>query len=267
MKNNKALKWVNTAFLLAMLAVNALANLVPFGKGSTGEISELYPNLFTPAPVTFAIWGVIYFFMAVFIVYQWGPFDRTGASDKLVKRVGPWFALSCALNIGWIFAWHFDKIGLSVLLIFALLFSLIVLSYRTEAGREDAFDRRSVARGFDLYFGWNIAASIADVSVWLTKLDWNGFGLPETFWTIAVLLLGAVIGAMTVLIRRKWAAGLAVIWAYAGILIRHLTAGTNPGIVSIAIIGISLMLAAIFVSFLGAMQKNSKWVSLNPVNE
>ncbi len=267
MKNNKTLKWVNTAFLLAMIAVNALANLLPLGKGSTGDISALYPNLFTPAPITFAIWGVIYFFMAVFIVYQWGPFDRTGESDRLVKRVGPWFALSCALNIGWIFAWHFDKIGLSVLLIFALLFSLIVLSYRTEADRGAAFDRRSVARGFDIYLGWIIAAGIADVSVWLTKLGWNGFGLPEAFWTVVVLIVGALIGSVTVLVRRKWAAGLALIWAYAGILIRYFSAGTNPGIVTTAIIGISVMLTAIFVTFLGAMQKNSEWISLNSPSE
>lgn len=49
----------------AMIAVNALANILPFNGMNTGEISNLYNVLFTPAGYVFSIWGVIY--IAVFI--------------------------------------------------------------------------------------------------------------------------------------------------------------------------------------------------------
>jgi len=31
---------------------------------STGDLSDLYPNLFTPAGLTFSIWGLIYLALA-----------------------------------------------------------------------------------------------------------------------------------------------------------------------------------------------------------
>lgn len=68
----KLFKWCNTAAFAAVLAVNALANLLPIGGKTTGEISEQYANLFTPAGYTFAIWGLIYLLLGIFVVYGWG---------------------------------------------------------------------------------------------------------------------------------------------------------------------------------------------------
>lgn len=52
---------VPIAFTL-MVTVNALANILPINGVGTGEVSDKYGNLFAPAPITFAIWGVIYIF-------------------------------------------------------------------------------------------------------------------------------------------------------------------------------------------------------------
>jgi hypothetical protein len=42
-----------------MIVLNVLANALPLGGRTTGEISDAYPNLFAPAGYTFAIWGLI----------------------------------------------------------------------------------------------------------------------------------------------------------------------------------------------------------------
>ena len=54
---------------LVMVGVNALANILPINGISTGAISDSYPNLFAPAGFTFAIWGVIYLLLGVFIFH------------------------------------------------------------------------------------------------------------------------------------------------------------------------------------------------------
>ena len=43
---------------LVMVAVNALANILPIGGMNTGAVSDSYPNLFAPAGITFSIWAL-----------------------------------------------------------------------------------------------------------------------------------------------------------------------------------------------------------------
>lgn len=60
----------NTLGFAAVLAVNYLANSLPLNGKNTGELSDLYPNLFVPAGLTFAIWGVIYTWLLALVVWQ-----------------------------------------------------------------------------------------------------------------------------------------------------------------------------------------------------
>ncbi len=61
---------------LAMIIVNALANILPINDNNTGAVSNFYSNLFAPAPLTFSIWGVIYFLLAAYTLYQFGLFQK-----------------------------------------------------------------------------------------------------------------------------------------------------------------------------------------------
>ncbi len=61
---------VNIVGLVFTLVINALANIIPINGVTTGNVSDNIPSLFTPAGYVFAIWGVIYFFLIAFAVYQ-----------------------------------------------------------------------------------------------------------------------------------------------------------------------------------------------------
>ncbi len=247
----KSLKWLNTIALAAVILINALANLLPIGGNTTGQVSAAFPNLFTPAPITFAIWGIIYLAMVAFVLYQWGALDQGTFSTELRESIGLWFVISCAFNIAWIFCWHNKAIGASVVCIVGLLISLIMIQSRIGASNGDNLRWITVNAGFDIYYGWIIAATIANVSVLLTKQNWDGFGRSDQFWTVAVLLIGAAIGCAVVIKQRKWLSAVAVIWAYAGILIRHLSSsgygGAYPFVIAAALIGICAMLCTIIV--------------------
>ena len=52
----------------ATIIVNS-ANIIPLGGVTTGELSDLYGNLFTPAGYMFSIYGVICLILAVFSYY------------------------------------------------------------------------------------------------------------------------------------------------------------------------------------------------------
>lgn len=262
--NTNFLKWLNTIALVFVLVVNMLANLLPIGVGNTGKISKMYPNLFTPSGMTFSIWGVIYFCMVAFVLYQWGIFDHGAHSEAIRNVIGPWFAISCLLNVGWIFAWHYNKIGISVFLMFALLLSLVMIMGRLALTGHDRWSFWMVGLGFDLYFGWIIAASIANVNVWLTSIGWQRFGLSEISWTIVLLLLGSVITYAVVLWSGRQLIGLPVIWAYAGILQRHISPqelnGEYPSVIIFTFVGIVIILMSIFIfsDRIGAMLYESR---------
>ncbi|MCQ2558792.1 MAG: tryptophan-rich sensory protein [Oscillospiraceae bacterium] len=247
----KTMKWVNTIAFLAMVAINLLAELLPLGGYTTGQISDAYPNLFTPAGLTFAIWSIIYLLVGFFVLYQWGLFGSSEEGSRMTAKIGILFTLSCVLNILWILCWHSNSIGWSVMCMAGLLITLVLIQFRIRSDIAGKAQRFAVNAGFDIYYGWIIAAAIANISVWLVKLGWDRFGLSETFWAASIILVGAAVGICVVLIGRNRLAGLAMTWAYGGILMKHLSAaghaGKYPIIISVVILGIAGILASILL--------------------
>ena len=62
---------IMTFSLIAVVAVNVAANIVPFNGSTTGEISNRLPILFTPASYVFLIWPVIYLLLAAWLIRFW----------------------------------------------------------------------------------------------------------------------------------------------------------------------------------------------------
>lgn len=253
-KKRYAIIIINTIAYVVMIAVNILANMLPIGGKTTGEISALYPNLFTPAPYTFGIWGVIYVLLALFVLYQFGLFGSKRDSHRaaLLRDIGLLFALSSVANALWLVAWHYGQIATSVLLMLFLLITLIAINTRLR-GREKNFKEWFFVRlPFSIYFGWITVATIANITTLLVALEWDGFGLSDQVWTVIVLALGTLIAATVTIKQQSIAYALAVIWAYVGILVQHLSAdgfdGAYPAIIITASVGIALLVIASIVA-------------------
>jgi hypothetical protein len=88
---------------------------------------------------------------------------------------------------------------------------------------------------FSIYFGWITVATIANITVFLVSIGWNGFGIADYIWTMIILLVGALIGILRLNHDRNVAYGLVLVWAYLGILLKHITpdgfGGQYPGII------------------------------------
>ena len=125
-KNSSSyLKYVNiVAFVLTVIINSIAGSTTLLGGQDTAAISDKNPTLITPAGYVFSIWGIIYFLLGVFVIYQALPRER---SSIYHEKIGWLFVLSSLINIAWIFVWQYESLILSVVLIFALLFSLIAI--------------------------------------------------------------------------------------------------------------------------------------------
>ena len=108
----KTIRGLTLITFILMVVVNALANILPINGIGTGAVSDSYPNLFAPAGITFAIWGVIYLLLAAYTVFQLGLFKKNRSmSDALMNKIGVVFSISSIANTVWIFSWHYGIIA------------------------------------------------------------------------------------------------------------------------------------------------------------
>lgn len=236
------------ASFLAMIAVNALANILPINGISTGQISDSYPNLFAPAGITFSIWGLIYLLLGAYTVYQSGfiKTDFLKKNSKTFRNLNAYFCLSSLANILWIFAWHYKQMSLAVVLIICMLVLLIKIADLLKTVKCNYIQQLVIKTPFSIYFGWITVATIAAITTLLVSVGWDGFGVSEEIWTMLVLIVGAAIGVARMFSDNNKTYGLVFVWAYVGIYIKH----TSPAYFNGMYPGVLLVLMGCLIVFL-----------------
>ena len=216
--NPVILQITNIVAVVAVIVMNFVSTSLPLNGRSVQEISDALPSYFTPAPYTFAIWGLIYLALAGFGVYQALPAQR---ERPFLARIGWLFALSSVFNIAWLFAWHYGVYPLSILMMAGLLLTLIAIYLRLNIGRHDSAlttaDKLFYQVPFSLYLGWITVATIANVSSVVSYYDWNGFGLAEPIWSAIMMGVAVVVAGLLLFNRRNLAYAGVLVWALFGI--------------------------------------------------
>lgn len=235
---------VNLVGFLGTVVVNGLATILPLNNKTTVELSDQYPNLFVPAGLTFSIWGLIYILLAIFAIYSLIIAIKKDAMGSFINKIGILFFLSCIANMGWIFAWHFEIVPLSLVIMVLLLGFLLAIYMRLGIGKKGPTKEEQylVHLPFSVYLGWITIATIANVTALLVDVNWNGFGLSEQFWAVVVIVVGIAI-TLSVLVRRQDIYySLVVDWALLGILIKRLASSVPAqSVIIITIIGLVLI--------------------------
>ena len=223
------------AALVLVLTVNWAANALPLGGVRTGEVSALYSSYFTPASITFAIWSVIYAGLLVYAVYQALPERR---DEARLTPIGRLFIANCVLNSSWLFAWHYQLLGLSLVLMLCVLATL-VLTYRHLGSRLDV--SLLVRIPFTLYLAWICVATLANASAVQTSLQWNDVLLSHVHWTLAKIALAAAVGTTVCLLRRDPLFVLVLAWAAYGIAIKQVAVPEVHGAaLTVSVLGVLL---------------------------
>lgn len=245
------LAWLNLAGWVLMVTVNYLANALPINNLNTRQLSDKYPNLFVPAGITFSIWGIIYLLLAVFIFFSLKQAITRREVFPAFKRLGLLFFLTCLVNAGWIFAWHYEKLILSLVMMLTLLILLIVIYQRLDRRPYDELDRdRFPARlPFSLYLGWISVATVANATAVLVGLGWNRFGLSEQFWRVLILTAILILTLIFIFKKKDYFYALTILWALLGILYKRIqdTASFDRAVETAVIAAAALILLALFL--------------------
>jgi hypothetical protein len=227
----------NALSVVLALTVNILASTLPLNGQNTGEISDRFQVYFVPAGYVFAIWGIIYIGWIVFTIYQFLPAQK---ESPRLRNLGYLFALSGVFNAAWLFCWHYNLFGLSVLVMLTLLGLLIASYLKLNVGRSPVgnVEKWSVDVPFSVYLGWISVATVANVTSYLYFINWTGFGLALQAWAVIMLIVACLLGLLMTLTRRDSAYAFVLAWSFAGIAQKQ--AGT-------ALVANSAWVATVFV--------------------
>jgi tryptophan-rich sensory protein len=228
---------VRQASVLAA-AVVALAGAV-VGSGAAGGTpiptvagGALGPDATPVAPAgpAFSIWSVIYLGLAVYAIWQALP---TQAARPRQRRIGYWMLASLLLNAAWILCVQFDRLGLSVVMIAALLVVLIVAFAILRATQpESTFEKVVLDGTVGLYLGWVMVATVAGVAAFIVSAEGGALADPLSGgagWNphaVAMVVLPgvAVLGsALAIWDRGRLAPAVAAAWGLAWIGVARLT--------------------------------------------
>ena len=200
----KILQILNGIAFVSVIVINYLSNTGLMNGKTIGTVSDNINSLFTPAGYAFSIWGLIYLFLLAFIIYQGRSLFVKVSNDDFILKIGYWFIISCIANSAWVFCWVYGYTGISCLFIFLLLISLLKIVLNNNMEMFDASKSTIVFLWwpFVIYSGWVTVASVANVSSYLVKINWDGFGLSPENWTIIMIIIATIINA-TVIFKRN----------------------------------------------------------------
>jgi hypothetical protein len=104
---------------------------------------------------------------------------------------------------------------------------------------------------FSVYLGWITVATVANITDWLYFVQWDGFGISAQVWAVIMLGVASLLGAGMALTRRDSGYLSVLVWAFAGIAVKQVTA---PVVVLGAWIAAALMLTLAVYSLMARRQ-------------
>lgn len=254
-KRTVSTKWkviASSAFGLSLIVNGLAGSTTLLGGVDTAAVSDKYANIFAPAGFTFAIWAAIYLSLIGFMLYIWNVWkvEKPQLAPQDAELILKQYTAISLLNIAWLLSWQYEQLGISVILMAGLVVLLLILHNNTASLKLTQQEDYAVKMPFSIYAGWITVAAIANVTTWQVSLGWNGGGIPESAWTVVMLIVGAVVGLATALKRMDWVYLAVFIWAYSGILYKHLTVFSGEHLSVIVTLGVLLSVLSVFTVLL-----------------
>ncbi|GAA4364978.1 hypothetical protein GCM10023185_34900 [Hymenobacter saemangeumensis] len=234
-------RWLAALAVLVNIAVSYFSNTRQFNGQSMGEVSAKYTTLLTPAGYAFSIWGLIFFSLLVYAVWQLLPGQRANPLPDEVAKPLLVANLGCA---AWVLLFAHEQILASVLTMLAIL-AATVLAYGTARDliRLQGVAPRWVSIPFALFLGWILVASVLNIAIGLHVAGLDVSLELSTMMAYGVLAL--MLGLVLVLTRvfQERTLPLVAAWALVGIWVARLS--EHPDLAWVAMAG------AVVVAILG----------------
>ena len=227
-----------TVTLWIVYALTLLGNVIieagQVGGNTSATVAYGVFTWFTPAGYVFSIWSLIYVALIGWLV----SYTREAPTrPKRFSFTSVLFIASCVLNVLWLALWHFELVGISLIVIVAEWVVLASLYLNV---------RRTARTGWgwvpiSIYTAWVTVATLANLAILITRALDGGVpffnGLSVVLLTAGVLVLGYVM-------RKRYqdiAFPLVFCWALIGVAVN---VGEVSGFTA-ALVYIMLVVAAI----------------------
>jgi benzodiazapine receptor len=244
---------------VGVIAVNALANILPINGYNTGQVSAFYPNAFVPAGFTFSIWGVIYLLLFSYTIgftYYTLKQEQFPKAFAFLMRINIYFLLTCVFNMSWILAWHYLQIELSVVIMLLFLITLIQLFLKstTMANTLTSTQKFILQTPFIVYLGWISVATIANITALMVAYKWTAFSIAPIYWSAAMILIAILLAVLMLKKFQSIAFALVVAWALWGIY--NAQGPAAPILAKITVAGIGVLMTASLFTFINNIRKS-----------
>ena len=231
---------------VAMVGFNGYAEVYHFNGTTVGGLARKVDLWIMPAGYVFAIWGVIYIALAIWLF----RFCLAGPSRKRLGFLpftlsGLLFVATCCLNIAWLALWHMERnfwalVIILILTVLAWMLYALVRRDATKAGTPTA------AKALDwiplsIYASWLSVAALVNAGYMVVAGHKVGNAV-QGF--AAIILVGALLAVAYLMNRhgKDWVFGLVVIWACLGIGIRIFSFAAAMGVLIIALTAVGAFL-------------------------
>ena len=231
---------------VAMVGFNGYAEVYHFNGTTVGGLARKVDLWIMPAGYVFAIWGVIYIALAIWLF----RFCLAGPSRKRLGFLpftlsGLLFVATCCLNIAWLALWHMERNfwALVIILILTVLTWMLYALVRRDATKAGT---PTAAKALDwiplsIYASWLSVATLVNAGYMVVAGHKVGNAV-QGFATIIVV--GALLAVAYLMNRhgKDWVFGLVVIWACLGIGIRIFSFAAAMGVLVIALTAVGAFL-------------------------
>ena len=231
---------------VAMVGFNGYAEVYHFHGTTVGGLARKVDLWIMPAGYVFAIWGVIYIALAIWLF----RFCLAGPSRKRLGFLpftlsGLLFVATCCLNIAWLALWHMERNfwALVIILILTVLTWMLYALVRRDATKAGT---PTAAKALDwiplsIYASWLSVATLVNAG-YMVVAGHKVSNAVQGFATIIVV--GALLAVAYLMNRhgKDWVFGLVVIWACLGIGIRIFSFAAAMGVLVIALTAVGAFL-------------------------
>lgn len=199
---------------IVMVALNiaSTSNSGQFRNKTPSDLSGSNQTPITPAGFAFSVWGLIYTFVGIFVVYQAFPSNRNNVLIPPVLAF--WVPLSFICNGLWLICWPLDGWWTSIPVIGLYLYALVNIYWifdeveRTH-GDFSIKDRVLLRLGFSFNISWVLVANLLNFSVVLVHY---GVSL-NADWGIAWILFATTVCVYVLWTRFDIGYASILIWA------------------------------------------------------
>lgn len=213
----------NAIVIVAVIIWNYAINSIGINGNTIREISSQYSNLFTPASYAFSIWGIIFFGLLALSIFQIYRVYTKHPDATFISTIGPWLLIANIANGLWSYLFLSNYTGWSVVALFTILISLIVIIVKLNMQRYDApFPILAfVWWPIGIYAGWVTVACIANLGAYLSKIGFDTIAFTDYQFTMIMIVVAMLINLAMIKYRNMREFGLVGVWSLVAIAVKQ----------------------------------------------